>query len=235
MSKITDILQQVYEPFCAIVAYKAGKVNSTEEMFYLEQHNILKDGSMGAGKPLKKKTLIELVTALSKGNKQIDSSIYGVIPENVLYCDTRIGRETLVWYHKPEERYLYFREDLEIPNGAMMVPGLVYIVKGKQLSVYAYKGSKPKKQLFAAPFMNTTETYVCLGNSKVQFPEERTFANIMEYWETMFWKSEFSHIFGDNPCLGNLSTITKECITQNKPFPQEMLKPISKTLNEFLR
>lgn len=235
MSKITDILQQVYEPFCAIIAYKAEKGISTEEMFYLEQHSILKDGSMGVGKPLKKKTLVEIMSVLSRSNKQIDTSIYGTIPENVLFCDTRIGKEKLVWYHKPEERFLFFKDDLEIPNGIMTVPGLIYIAEEKNLSMYAFKGNKPKNHLFAAPFMNTNETYVCLGNSKVKFPEERTFKNIMEYWEEMFWKSEFSHILGDNPCLGNLSLITKDCISRKIPFPQDMLKPIRKTLNDLLR
>lgn len=235
MSKITDILQQVYEPFCAIIAYKAAKGTSTEEMFYLEQHNILKDGSMGAGKPLKKKTIVDMMNVLSKNNAQIDSSIYGTIPENVLYCDTRIGREKLVWYHKPEERFLFFKDDIGMPNGTMVVPGLVYVAHNKQLAVYAFKGNKPKNHLFFAPFMNTTDTYVCLGNSKMPFPEERTFENIMEYWETKFWKSEFSHILGDNPCLGNLSTITKECIQNKVPFPQDMLKPTNKKLNDLLR
>lgn len=235
MSKITDILQQVYKPFCAIIAYKAEKGASSEEMFYLEQHSILKDGSMGAGKPLKKKTLVDMMSVLSKSNAQIDSSIYGAIPDNVLYCDTRIGREKLVWYHKPEERFLFFKDDLDIPNGAMVVPGLVYAVQNKKLAVYAFKGNKPKSNLFFAPFMNTTDTYVCLGNSKVAFPEERTFENIMEYWENMFWKSEFSHILGENPCLGNLSTITKDCILNKTPFPQDMLRPTSKKLNDLLK
>ncbi|MGM9776788.1 MAG: PRTRC system protein B [Prevotella sp.] len=235
MSKITDILKQVYEPFCAIIAYKADKGVSSEEMFYLEQHSILKDGSMGAGKPMKKETIVKLVSTLSKSNKQIDSSIYGVVPENVLYCDTRMGHEKLVWYHKPEERFLFFSEKLEIPNGKMIVPGLVYVVSDKTLSMYAFKGNKPKRQLFAAPFMNTDTDHVCLGNSKIKYPEERTFENIIAYWEDMFWKSEFSHILGTNPCLGNLSTITKECISKGTPFPQDELKPISKTLNDLLK
>ena len=83
--------------------------------------------------------------------------------------------------------------------------------------------------------MNTTPEYVCLGNSKVAFPQERTFSNVIDYWETMFWQSEFSHILGENPCLGNLATITKECIMDGKPFPQDMLKPTSKKLTDLLR
>ena len=235
MSKITEILNQVYEPFCAIVAYRADGHYSNSTSYYLEQHKINSNGILGAGKPLKQKTMVKLFSAISQANKQLDSSLYGAVPDNVLYCDTRIGNERLVWYRKPEERMLYFTDSLDIPNGRMKVPGLVYVVRGKTLSVYAYKGSKPKKQLFFAPFMNTSEESVCLGNSKVVFPEERTFENIIGYWEKMFWQSEFSHILGANPCLGNLATITKDCILNGKAFPSDMLKPAKKKLQDLFK
>ena len=180
MSKITNILNQVYEPFMAMVAYRTN--DSREQSFYLEQHNICKDGSLGVGKPLRQKAVVEIFSSIARNNKELDSSLYGAVPENVLYCDTRVGSERLVWYRKPEVRKLFFVKSLEIPDGEMRVPGLVYSVKGKQLQVLAFKGNKPKKVLYRAPFMNTDETYVCLGNSKVKYPEERTFANVISYW-----------------------------------------------------
>lgn len=234
MGKITELLKQVYEPFCAIVAYKTAP-ECGEKMYYLELHSICKDGSLGAGKPLKQSTMVRLFNAVSSTNRQLDSSMYGVMPDNVLYCDTRIGSERIVWYRKPEERSMFFLESLGIPNGRMFVPGLVYSASRNKLRVLAFKGNKPKIHLYYAPFMNTTPEYVCLGNSKVKFPSERTFSNVIEYWETMFWQSEFSHILGDNPCLGNLATITKECMVEHKPFPQEMLKPTSIKLQDLFR
>lgn len=233
MSKITSILNQVYEPFMAMVAYRTN--DSREQSFYLEQHNICKDGSLGVGKPLRQKAVVEIFSSIARNNKELDSSLYGAVPENVLYCDTRVGSERLVWYRKPEVRKLFFVKILEIPDGEMRVPGLVYSVKGKRLQVLAFKGSKPKKVLYRAPFMNTDETYVCLGNSKAKYPDERTFANVISYWETMFWQSEFSHILGENPCLGNLSTITKECINNGAPFPDDMLKLSKFKLQDLLR
>lgn len=233
MSKITNILNQVYEPFMALVAYRTD--DKREQSFYLEQHNIGKNGSLGVGKPLRQKAIVDIFSSIAKNNKELDSSLYGAVPDNVLYCDTRVGSERLVWYRKPEVRRLFFVKDLEIPDGEMVAPGLVYSVKGKQLQVLAFKGNKPKKALYCAPFMNTSETYVCLGNSKVKYPEERTFANVISYWETMFWQSEFSHILGDNPCLGNLATITKECINNCSAFPEEMLKPSRFKLQDLLR
>lgn len=235
MSKITDLLNQVYNPFCAIVAYKTDGRYSNDTTFYLEQHKINSDGSLGVGKPLLQKTMVKMFSTVSQSNRQLDSSLYGIVPGNVLYCDTRMGNEKLVWYRRPEERMLFFTESLEIPNGVMKVPGLIYSVSGKKLRVHAFKGNKPKKQLFLAPFMNTSDESVCLGNSKVTFPDERTFDNVIKYWETMFWQSEFSHILGDNPCLGNLATITKECITTGKAFPCDMLKPSKIKLQDLLK
>lgn len=233
MSKITNMLNQVYEPFMAMVAYRAN--DCREPSFYLEQHNIRKDGSLGVGKPLRQKAIVAIFSSIAKNNKELDSSLYGAVPENVLYCDTRVGSERLVWYRKPEVRKLFFVKDLEIPDGEMVVPGLVYSVKGKQLQMLAFKGNKPKKVLYRAPFMNTDETYVCLGNSKVKYPDERTFANVINYWETMFWQSEFSHILGGNPCNGNLATITKECIAAGSAFPEEMLIQSKFKLQDLLR
>lgn len=40
MSKITNLLNQVYEPFMAIIAYRT--TDSREQSFYLEQHKISK-------------------------------------------------------------------------------------------------------------------------------------------------------------------------------------------------
>lgn len=234
MSKITKLLKQVYEPFCAIVAYKASSDRGSD-MYYLEQHRICSDGSLGAGKPLQQQTMVRIFNAVSATNKQLDCSMYGIMPDNVLYCDTRIGNERIVWYRRPEERQLYFSENLGITNGKMLVPGLVYSATKNKLQVLAFKGNRPRGRLYYAPFMNTTPEYVCLGNSKVAFPQERTFSNVIDYWETMFWQSEFSHILGENPCLGNLATITKECIMDGKPFPQDMLKPTSKKLTDLLR
>ena len=175
MSKITELLNQVYKPMCAIIAYEAEGKYSNTSTYYLEQHKINKDGSLGAGKPLLQRTIVNIFNAVSQSNKQLDSSLYGVVPENVLYCDTRTGSEKIVWYRRPEDRILFFSEGLGIENGKMGVPVLIYCVKGKTLSVYAFKGSKPKKVLYCAPFMNMSESGGCLGNSNVTFPEDRTF------------------------------------------------------------
>ena len=230
MSKIINHVEDVYKPFVAIVGYKT---DDSDTGYYLEKH-VITNGKMEAGKPLTEEMLSELISAVAKDNVQIDKSLYGRMPENVLYCDTRMQRDTLIWYHGPERRCVFFTKELEIPNGQMMVPGLVYIVKNGTLSIYAFKGNKPNGELYRAPFMNTVEK-VCLGSAKVEKPKERTYEKFIAYWEKMFWMSEFSHLSGANPINGNLATLTKRLIETGEPFPEDVLKPIGKRINDVLK
>lgn len=234
MSNVIKQLSEVYQPFAAIIAYKADKEKYSEDVYYLEKRNI-RNGKMGAGKPLTQKMLVTLIHSVQTSTAQLDLGMYGAIPNNILYCDTRIDHDRLVWYHGPEERFAYFSKGLNIPNGKMKVPGLLYVVHGNTLSMYAFKGKKPTGTLYRAPFMNTT-TNVCLGNAKVKKPDERTFANVIAYWEKMFWLSEFSHLSGDNPIKGNLAVLTKQLIKTGEEFPVDVLIEINGTkLKDLLK
>lgn len=233
MSKTIKTISDVFEPYASIIAYKTeGEYGN--QSYYLE-HRKIRNGKMGVGKPLTEDMLRNIILKLKTTSDQLDLSIHGVVPSNVLYCDTRIESDRLVWWRGPEERYLYFQEGLEIPSGKMKVPGLVYEVRRNGLMVYAFKGKKPSKLLYHAPFMNVSD-YVCLGNAKVKKPTERTFEKVIAYWEKMFWNSEFSHILGANPVNGNLATITKHCIESGDPFPEDALKLYKgKKLNDLLK
>ena len=213
-------------PHMAIIVYK------TSQSYYLERRKIKEDGKMGAGVPLTQKCLTGLVSALSPSDKNI---IHGAIPNCMLYSDSRAGKSIYVWYRKEEKKYLLFDKKLQIPNGEMYIPGLVFQVSGQQLSVYAYKGRLTESsKLYRAPFFNVSVEYVCLGNASFEYPDERTYSNIIQYWENMFWKSEFSHILGSNPVVGNLKAVTLECIQNGQKFPKEQLIPLDFTLKDLL-
>lgn len=231
MSKIIKTITDVFQPYAAIIAYKTGSDHNRG--YYLERRDI-RDGVMAAGQPLTEEMVALLMKNVSASNPQLDKSMYGAVPGNVLYCDTRMEKDKLVWYHEPEERNVYFIKSLNIPCGRMKVPGLLYVVQDNSLSLYAFKGTKPEGELYRAPFMNTTE-HVCLGSAKVKKPRERTFANVIAYWEKMFWQSEFSHLSGQNPINGNLALLTKRLIETGEPFPEEVLKPVSKKLKDILK
>lgn len=230
MNQLTSKISDILKPFVAIIAYKAE--NSDE--YYIEQRKIVK-GKMSAGSPLKEKTIGEIMEAIAVNSEEIEDGIRGLIPQNLLYCDTRIGNSYLVWYRPPQKRSVCFSPQTGIKDGEMWVPGLLYVVRGKSLAVYSFKGNKPKCKLYRAPFMNVDENHVCLGNANLKKPSKLTFENIIAYWEGMFWQSEFSHILGENPINGNLATVTKKCIRTGCKFPTDILKPIKKTLNDFLK
>lgn len=220
------------KPKTAIIVYKSER----SDEYYLESRKIdPKTGRMTAAVPLKEKVLGQIMNTMALDCDNFDVGLHGKMPENVLYCDTRIGNTVLIWYNPPQKRKLYFTKKTGMEDGEMMVPGLLYVVRDETLSLFSFKGFKPKKKLYKAPFMNVDSSHVCLGSAKVKKPEKRTFANMIDYWERMFWQSEFDHILGENPVKGNLATITKECIATGKPFPTELMVPISKTLNDFLK
>jgi PRTRC genetic system protein B len=229
MGKVNEILTNRMTPEMAVIVYRHREGYSADK-YYLERRPI-ENGRMGAGTPLTEHCLNNIAEALTSGRKDIAR---GVIPSCMLYADPGRGREKYVWYRKPEVRCLFFAGGLEISNGPMHVPGLVYVVKGEALSLYAFKGNRPKKQLFRAPFFNTGKNTVCLGNAKVSKPDELTWEAIIQYQEKMFWQSEFTHILDTNPVKGNLSSITRNCIETGCNFPLDELIPVKTKLEDLL-
>lgn len=229
MGNLNQILSSKLEPTDALIFYK----NTYSGGSFVE-HRQIKKGVMCAGSPLEVSTLAKIMKSVDRFAHETTSmvALHGEIPVNLLYASQGIDSYKLVWYRKPERRMMYFVEGLGIPNGEMEIPGLVYSTNGTSLSVFAYKGSRPKKILFKAPFFNVNNS-VCLGSAKMAKPKDQTYQNWMQYWEDMFWKSEFAHILGDNPIRGNLSIITKECIKLNKPFPKGELKRSNITLQKL--
>lgn len=226
MNDITkDILTEL-SPEMAIIVYQH------EQKYYLERRDII-NGKMASGVPLTEKCLTDIFDTISS---ESSDSLHGLVPDNLLYADSRCGREKYVWYNKPEKRSLFFHKDTGIPDGQMCVPGLVYVASATSLSVFAFKGNKPKSKLFKAPFFNIYDDgRVCLGSAKVDKPTELTYESIVRYWEKMFWASEFVHILGNNPVKNNLATLMKKGIETSSRFPESELLPIKTNLKELLR
>lgn len=230
MSTITKKLKEKFQPFVALIAYRSNVDGS----FYMESRDI-KNGEMQNSKPLTIDCVSKLLKSIAKFKCEVDDeNIYGRIPSNVLWYDSRFGKFTLIWYREPEIRRHYFSKGLGLPDGEIKIPGLLYIVRDKSLSMYAFKGTKPKNKLYHAPFMNVNNGSVCLGTAKVKKSPEQTFESVMKHWEDKFWLSEFSHIYGANPVKGNLSSIIKQCIATGEPFPIDNLIPANTNLKSIL-
>ena len=228
---LIDELKKRLEPTEALIFYQcSGDV-------YVE-HRSITNGRMGAGQPLDADQLAKMVRCAEKYAKEQvrHGSLSGPVPMNLLYASTDLDQMRLVWWRKPEERRLFFSDELGIPDGVMRVPGMVYSVSNDRLSVWSFRGQKPRGVLYRAPFFNVYQDgRVCLGNSKADKPTGTSFDEWMLYWEKLFWQSEFASLIADNPVEGNLSTITRRCIADGTPFPVEVMKRASVTLADVLK
>ncbi len=227
-----------YKPVQAIIVYKKGYSD-----YYLETHEIMPDGDKFVwqeGRPFLKEQLKEL--ALSLGNQSFQPiEIKGLMPENILYFQQTFFDVTLVWYLPPQKRTLHFKKELKLNEGEVSLPGLIFAVKGKELTVVAVKGkNKPnlKTPLFKAPFYNMyQDATVCMGNIS-ETKMKKVLNEEMERWEKRFFNSYFSHFLDEKVVQPkvNLNLLFKDLMKTKKPFPESALLPSPiKTVETLLK
>ena len=228
---LTKELRSVLMPQAALIAYKGTGVR--ERSYYLEFRKIDEKGVMGAGLPVPCSFLNDIA------ENYVDSTggtPHGVLPPEFLFCDTRRGSERYVWYVPPGLKQMYFSSSLEIESGLYHVPGLIFVAGSNSLKVFAVKDKKPteKSVLHYGPFFNTTQGSVCLGNYSIKKPLNPTFAELQEYWENRFWKTEFTHLGGEsNPTKDNLVFVTKNAA--GEPFDLDQLRPSKHKLKDLYK
>jgi len=223
MNKLTKEITRSMHPAAALIAYCSENEYGRKE-HYLEFRNIGNTGMMGAGKPVSLQFIQSLTESFSVKSTSIP---HGEIPKGMRYADTR--EEKYVWHRPPCRKYMYFKSDLNIPNGTYCIPGLVWMVKRENLYLFAYTAKRLtiNAQLYAAPFFNVNANSgaVCLGNVKLEKPEILNFENFIKYWEDKFFLSEFSHLLGSNPTKHNLVLVMKNSVDV---FDHEELIPVKK-------
>ena len=227
MNELTRKIHGIFRPKAALIAYECGEGYSRD--CYLELRPINENGRMGAAVPVSYDFMNALVENYS-------ADACGLVPENMLLCDTRRGHERYVWWNAPRRRRMFFKDSLNIADGEFGVPGVVYDARSDRLSMYAFKGGRPGEdgELYRAPFFNITGASVCLGNAPLGLPPDPSFASLIECWERRFWMSEFSHLGGGcNPTKGNLVIVTENA--RNKSFDNEELIPMNMKLKDLLK
>lgn len=231
MNKLTEELKSLYRPKAALIAYQGE--NAKDNEYFLELREINDKGVMGEAMPVTYSFMNDITANFSEAYSGIP---FGILPENLLFADTRKGHEKYIWWNPPRRRMIYFVRNLGLENAEYHVPGIIYIAKESGLCVYAYKDKELKEssELFHAPFFNTSKDSVCLGVAKLQKPANPTFPQLLEYWEKKFWLTEFSHLAGgSNPTKSNLVLVTKAA--KDKEFDTDELKPINKKLKDILK
>ena len=226
--EILEGTEKTFLPQMALILYST-EVGDGNESCYVEVHAI-RNGKMGAGVPISQECISDIASSFSC---EYSITPFGKIPHNLLFADNRLGHQKYIWYNPPGKRHMFFASELSIPNGQYNVPGILYVASNQKLNVYAFKEVKPKDKLFKAPFFNTTDGSVCLGNSKIEYPNNPSYEDIIAYWEKMFWLTEFTHLGGScNPTKHNLVNVTKQ---SKEHFDYDELIEMKITLQSLLK
>lgn len=226
MNNLTEQIKSKYTPRLSVVVYELDR------RYYLELHEIV-NGKLGPGKPLEQEQIQDIVEYFDT-DQRTDSNILGIIPPGVLYSDWSMKNKVLVWRNEPQSRMMYFTKDLHIKNGVANQPALVYHLDNGSLNIYAVDDAG---KLYDAPYHNVSGADVCLGSAKLPRPKTATYESIIQHYEQLFWKSEFSHLAGnESPVNGNLNSYWKSNIGKKTKFDYSILKESTeyKTVNDLL-
>ena len=131
MNKLTQEITRSMHPTAALIAYQTENEYGSKE-HYLEFRNIGDNGRMGAGKPVSLQFIQSLAESFSVKSTSIP---HGEIPKMMWYADTR--EEKYIWHRPPCRKQMYFKKDLNVPNGTYAIPGLVWMVKRESLYLFA--------------------------------------------------------------------------------------------------
>lgn len=230
MQNITRSLSDNYIPKAALIAYK----NEVSNNYYLETRTIDKAGYLGYAKPVSRKFMHALVKNFRDTN---ETTPHGMMPPNMLFADSRLGKETYIWWTKPQKVHQNFSKSVGMPDETYNMPGCIFIAEAGRLKVFCFSGPRPSanKYLLHGPFYNYYENGdICLGSAKVEWSKDITWEEIQKHFEKLFWASENSHmIFNPMKDKINLNIALKQAIT--KPFDTSLLQPCKKTLNQILK
>lgn len=238
MNALNEQLQDTYMPVSALVLYKSN-LNRRPE-YYIESFDFDVEGRPVNAHPLTLNESASLLKALSCGKdkerKYLSQS--SLLSTKVLYVAAQ-HREMVIWFTPAQARPLYFVDRLGLENGTANVPAMLWMVKGKKLSVFALKSNRrPKEEtrLYRAPFFNIYSDHtVCLGNVDRMIHESASLEAFMIAWERFFFHSYFSHLLnGQSPVKGNCVNLWRRLVNSDSPFPKEELKDSGLTLKKLL-
>ncbi|MEQ9221283.1 MAG: hypothetical protein RLO17_24730 [Cyclobacteriaceae bacterium] len=245
----TDTLNARYIPKIALVVYKKKKddnpfvENEKIPDFHLESCDFIEtDGiyHLSAGRLLQENQLNQLARFLSKREQKrlAPFSFKRLIPSNILYAKQDQDIPTIVWIKVNVQEKLLFTKELGIPDGVCKLPNLLFYLSGSSMKVFAFKSNHLRENtpLYRAPFHNTDDTGVCMGNVKIK-SKTRFWEDLIEAAEGAFFNSLFSHINGSSPLLDgyNLNTVLTSCIEKEDPFPIDSLAACKVTLKTLIK
>lgn len=227
---LTEESAATFRPMAALVVYK-----NENNASFLELHRIRRDGSMAEGRAVSMKFIQDMLEGFSSEYRTVP---HGSVPANMLYCDTRSGKETYIWYNPPMKRQRFFADSLGLEDGVYHVPGTLYAVKGGVLYVFCFEGRKPKMESKAlgVPYFNIySDGSVCMGTAHPKIPDtvRLSYEDVMKAWEDAFWGSRDVHTNGSPSTRGNLIETIKKY--KDVAFDTKDLTPRKESVETIIR
>lgn len=215
----------------AMLVYSSGRTSSGA---FASWHEVDSDavGSprLGPAMPLTTTFLRELSRGLGVMTRP------EVLPENVLVRTP----ESLVWWCPAQRRRMFFRHDDKLgalSGRTVPQPALVFRVTQRELWMRALANNvRPTAAttLMVAPYYNVnTEGVVCQGT--MRSPEDASVA-AMEQWESSFFESEFTHIYGNGYFTrhpGGMAGLWSS-LAGRRTFPTDQLTGAGESLIQFV-
>lgn len=147
---------------------------------------------IGAGRPMTEADYLSIVKVLApKQRPQIEWQDHSILAK---------GMGKMIWWTPPMTRAMFFKKSdmfgatTFTGQGLCPVPGMVWMSDGRDLFVYAFRGSQmPEKatKLCQAPLFNVwAKGEVCVGNATR--PDDTEKGN-PKAWERFLFDSHFTH------------------------------------------
>jgi PRTRC genetic system protein B len=243
MTNISNQFSDLYEPHKALLIYncKPNGQNKENSPVYVESYDIAKNGKPINAHPLSLKECIALSELFQSSNELQNGFLRskGLLPNNLLFINTD-NDGYAVWFTLPQQRELFFVENLDIKSGTAFVPAMVWKASRDTLTVFAVKGkTKPvaKTQLCHAPYFNIhANGQVCMGNVNIQNDRHTCLETFMLQWERYFFGSYFSHtLAGGSRLKQNIVQLWQEQTSTGSKFPDGVLERTGLTLSQIIR
>jgi PRTRC genetic system protein B len=229
MKELTGTFGELYQPVKALLfLQKTG--NSAQTDFYVESYDMDVAGCPINGHPLSVQESNKLAKALQVNEKKAQGFLNpkGLMPHHVLTINSSSSGYA-VWYTPPQQMKLLFTENLGIPSGLAHVPAMVWKAGKNSIQVFAVADTDftENTTLCHAPFFNIyPDGRVCMGNVRINVPKDCGLEQFMELWQSYFFNSYFSHLFGGHqPVKGNIVQLWQNLTETGEQFPTDVLIP----------
>ncbi|GAC1310317.1 MAG: prokaryotic E2 ligase family D protein [Mucilaginibacter sp.] len=239
MKELTGTFGELYQPVKALLfLQKTG--NGVQSDFYVESYDMDVAGCPINGHPLSVQESNKLAKALQVNEKKAQGFLNpkSLMPPNVLTINSS-SSGFAVWHTQPQQIKLLFIENLGIPSGMAHIPAMVWKAGKNGLQVFAVNETAYTENtlLYHAPFFNVyPDGRVCMGNVRISIPKECGLEQFMELWQSYFFNSYFSHLFGGHqPVKGNIVQLWQHLTETGEAFPTDVLIPNKFQIKDLIK